>query len=71
MLVSDLPFPYFFVMGIDRTRIIQKVGKLVWRQNLNRVYKIISGQKMSPYRIRTSDSHKSQEFPSASIPSIV
>ena len=33
------------VRGIDRTIIIQKVGR---RQNLNMVYKIISGQKMSP-----------------------
>ena len=34
-----------------------------WRQNLTRPYKSISSQKMSPRKIRTSDSHKSPRFP--------
>ena len=37
-----------------------------WRQNLTRPYKSIYSQKMSPHKIRTSDSHKFPKFPPVS-----
>ena len=41
-------FSLIFVMGIVRTKIVKKVGR---RQNLNRDYKNIPPQKMSPSSI--------------------